>query len=86
MYAAECSVRLQYTRYSSLRENGRVERLMGTLKEEVIWVREFVGLDEVREAVSEFAAFYNGEYPHSMLGYRSPNDVKAVWEAVGYAA
>ena len=36
--------------------------------------------------MSEFVEFYNSEYPHSMLGYRSPEEEKAVWEAVGYAA
>ena len=85
-YAAECGVRLQYTGYSSPRENGHVERLIRTLKEEVIWVREFWDLDEVRAAVSEFVEFYNGEYPHSALGYASPDDMKREWRLLQNAA
>ena len=36
--------------------------------------------------MSKFVEFYNSEYPHSMLGYRSPDDVKAIWEVVRHAA
>jgi len=85
-YAAECGVRLEYTGYASPRENGHIERLMRTLKEEVIWVREFRDLDDVRAAVEEFVAFYNGEYPHSALGYASPDEVSRQWRLVRDAA
>jgi len=65
---------------------GYVERLIRTLKEEVIWVREFGGLDEARAAVEEFVRFYNGEYPHSALGYICPDEVRQQWRLLQNAA
>ena len=43
-------------------------------------------MDEVREAVSEFVEFYNDEYPHSALGYASPDDMKREWRLLQNAA
>ena len=65
---------------------GYVERLIRTLKEEVIWVREFGSLDEVRAAMEEFVRFYNGEYPHSALGCISPDEVRQQWRLLQNAA
>jgi putative transposase len=53
--------------------NAETERMIRTIKEEVIWVHEFKSLEEAKEKIKEFIEFYNREYPHSAIGYKSPS-------------
>ena len=47
--------------------------MIRTIKEEVTWVYEFESLEEAKARIKEFIEFYNGEYPHSTIGYKSPS-------------
>lgn len=51
---------------------GRLERFHRTIKEELIWHREWQDLAEVVTAVREWVHFYNEQRPHSALGYQAP--------------
>lgn len=51
---------------------GRLERFHRTLKEELIWLREWEDLAELEEAVVSWVHHYNQERPHSALGYVPP--------------
>jgi transposase InsO family protein len=57
--------------------NGVIERLLRTLKEQIIHGRVFQTIDEVREAVREFVARYNAEWLIEKNGYLSPLDARA---------
>ena len=54
------------------------ERMMRTIKEEVIWLHEFTSLAEAKEAIGSWIEKYNRAleaeriYVHSALGYLSP--------------
>ena len=69
-------------------DNGVIERLFRTLKEQVVHGRIFRTLDEVRDAVRTFAARYNAEWLVENNGHRSPNAMRATWneEALRRAA
>jgi transposase InsO family protein len=57
--------------------NGVIERLLRTLKEQIIHGRVFQTIDEVREAVRDFVARYNAEWLVEKNGFRSPLDARA---------
>jgi putative transposase len=52
--------------------NGCIERFFRTLKEQVLWVRRFRDLDELRGALTEFRDRYNDHWIVERLGYRTP--------------
>jgi transposase InsO family protein len=52
--------------------NGCIERFFRTLKEQLLWVRRFRDLDELRVALSEFRDRYNHQWIVERLGYRTP--------------
>jgi putative transposase len=56
--------------------NGVVERFFRTLKEQAIHGRVFQTIDEVRDAVRDFAARYNAEWLIEKNGYLSPLDAR----------
>ena len=59
--------------------NGVIERLFRTMKEKVIHGRVFQTIDEVRDAVRDFAARCNAEWLIGKNGCRSPLDARAAW-------
>ena len=60
--------------------NGVIERLFRTLKEQVVHGRIFQTIDDVRDAVRDFVARYNAEWLVEKNGYRSPAEMRAVWQ------
>jgi len=60
-------------------DNGVVERLFRTLKEQVVHGRIFRTMDEVRDAVRAFVARCNEDRLTEKNGHRSPNAMRAAW-------
>jgi len=56
--------------------NGCIERFFRTLKEQLLWVRHFSTIDELRQALLDFKETYNREWLIARLGYRSPAQVR----------
>ena len=52
--------------------NGCIERFFRTLKEQLLWVRHFSTIEELRHALLTFKDTYNREWLIARLGYRSP--------------
>ena len=52
--------------------NGCIERFFRTLKEQLLWVRRFRNLDELRTALYEFRARYNHHWILQRLNYQTP--------------
>ena len=52
--------------------NGCIERFFRTLKEQLLWVRHFSTIEELRQALIAFKERYNQEWLIARLGYRSP--------------
>src|SRR5690348_4765618 len=52
--------------------NGCIERFFRTLKEQLLWVRRFRDLEELRTALTEFRQHYNQHWIIHRLGYRTP--------------
>jgi putative transposase len=52
--------------------NGCIERFFRTLKEQLLWIRHFRDVEELRQALLAFKQRYNQEWLIQRLGYRSP--------------
>jgi len=52
--------------------NGCAERFIRTLKENLLWVRPFATIEQLRLALLEFKELYNERWLIERLGYRTP--------------
>jgi len=64
-----------FTTYNNPKGNADTERMMRTIKEEVLWLQEFTSLEQAREVIDRWIRVdYHQQYVHSALGYRSPQE------------
>ena len=61
-----------FTSYSNPKGNADTERVMRTIKEELVHINEYETRDEFTEAFRIWVKRYNIEFPHSALKYRTP--------------
>jgi transposase InsO family protein len=61
--------------------NGIAERFVRTLKENLLWVRHFETMEELRLALLEFQERYNNYWMIGRHGYKTPAEVKARQQA-----
>ena len=52
--------------------NGCIERFFRTLKEQLLWIRRFRDLGELRAALFDFSDRYNQNWILERLNYRTP--------------
>jgi len=57
--------------------NGAAERFIRTLKENLLWVRTFNTIEELRAALLDFARRYNETWLVERHGYKTPAMVRA---------
>ena len=63
-----------FTYYDNPKGNSDTERFLRTMKEELIWLREWDSFEEARQAIASWIEWYNKSYIHSSLGYLSPEE------------
>lgn len=63
--------------------NGVAERAIRTLKEQLLWVRPFATVEDLRLALAEFATLYNATWLRARHGHRTPDQIRA--EQLGIA-
>ena len=69
-----------FTSYDNPKGNADTERMMRTVKEEVIWLNEFETLEEAIAKIGNWIKIdYNKLYVHSELGYWSPEEFEALY-------
>ena len=66
------SITQAFTSYNNLKGNADTKWLMRTLKEELVWIREWKSSVEFIAALEEWVKKYNNEYLHSALQYQTP--------------
>jgi len=57
--------------------NAVVERFIRTMKEEVIWLRDWSTAAELREAINAWLAKYHTRRAHQSLGWQTPAEYRA---------
>jgi len=80
---AALGIRQAFTSSSNPKGNADTERFLGTLKEQLVWLREWTSPAAFLAALDPWLADYNAAYLHSALGYRAPNAFEA--EHLGHA-
>ena len=56
--------------------NGCIERFFSTLKEQLLWVRDFSTLEELAEALEQFRQRYNDHWLVERLSFQSPRQAR----------
>jgi transposase InsO family protein len=76
----EVGTRLSLSSVGKPTENAFCERLMRTLKEEEVYLTEYVDLKDARERIGRFLEeVYMHKRVHSSLGYQTPSEFEAAW-------
>ena len=63
--------------------NAVAERVIRTMKEEVVWLRDWESAAQLREALLAWQVRYNTRRPHQALGWKTPAEYRA--EKLGLA-
>lgn len=56
-------------------DNIFVERLWRTVKQEEVYLKEYLDVWEAEESLRKYFSFYNYQRPHQSLGYKTPFEV-----------
>ncbi len=70
-------VQLDFSRRGKPTDNGLIEAFNGRLRAECLNENWFLSMDDAREKVESWRRHYNGERPHSALGYLAPEEFAA---------
>ena len=57
--------------------NAVAERVIRTMKEEVVWLQDWDSANELREALLVWQVRYNTRRPHQALGWQTPAERRA---------
>lgn len=82
MFMRECGILeidQAFTSYNNPKGNADTERMIRTMKEECLWLREWKSPGELIERLGEWIEKYNEGYLHSALGYKSPAVYEREW-------
>ena len=63
----------EFIRPHTPQQNGMVERLIRTVKEQCLWLHQFHSLEEARQVLRAWFKYYNEQRPHQALGMKSPS-------------
>src|SRR4030042_4592951 len=66
-----------FTSYNNPKGNADTERLIRTLKEEGLCLREWENMFELADELKNWTEYYNQSYLHSALGYKPPAQAEA---------
>ncbi len=69
---AELGLAQVFCSYCNPKGNADTERVIRSIKEDLIWPREWSSLKELSDALKEWQKSYNEDFPHSSLGYETP--------------
>jgi putative transposase len=65
-----------FTSYNNPKGNADTERMIRTMKEELLWLREWESERELSLELDKWIYYYNMNYLHSAHGYRTPIQVE----------
>lgn len=72
----DMGIRQAFTSYNNPKGNADTERVFQTMKEELLWLREWTSPFELADALGNWIDGYNQSYLHSSLGYKTPIKVE----------
>ncbi len=75
----QLGIKQAFTAYANPKGNADTERLIRTIKEELCWLQEWSSVEELAIAMEKFVEYFNANYLHSALGYKTPNAFENQW-------
>ena len=75
-YMAACralEIKQIFTSYNNPKGNADTERVIRTIKEDLIWSREWTSFQQLKNALVCWMKDYNEDYPHSSIAYKTPH-------------
>lgn len=76
-----CGVNPEWIGYNSPKQNAHVERVIGTLKADWLWLEECDTFAEANALVTRAVREYNEEHPHVALAFLSPDEYRQAYYA-----
>jgi len=73
-WSQETGVRLQFIEKGKPVQNAYVESFNGRFREECLNANWFISLADARRKIEAWRIEYNGQRPHSSLGYKTPDE------------
>lgn len=74
-FMQECSVlniKQIFTTWNNPKGNADTERVMRTIKEDLVWTNEWDSPLKFKDALNKWVKDYNEDFPHQTLKYRTP--------------
>lgn len=74
-FMKECSaleIKQIFTCYNNPKGNADTERVIRTIKEDLIWIKEWKSPSQLEEEIKAWIVRYNTDFPHSSLNYKTP--------------
>jgi putative transposase len=78
---ATLGIHQAFTSYHNPKGNADTERVIRTLKEECLWLREWTCPFMLIRALGDWIADYNEHYLHSSLGYKAPSQFERAYHS-----
>ena len=66
-----------FTSYDNPKGNADTERVIRTIKEDLVWPREWQSVAQLETALAWWIGQYNEDYPHSAINYQTPVQFEA---------
>jgi putative transposase len=65
-----------FTCYNNPKGNAGTERVIRTIKEGLIWIKEWKSPSRLEERLKAWIVKFNTDFPHSSLNYKTPEQLK----------
>ena len=78
---SELGIRQIFASYNNPKGNADTERVIRTIKEDLVWIREFDSVAALEAALKMWQKAYNEDFPHSSLGYMTPYEYERWFKA-----
>jgi len=82
---SELGIHQIFASYCNPKGNADTERVIRTIKEDLVWTKEFDSVAAFETALNLWRKAYNEEYPHSSLGYVTPYQYERWFKAASAA-
>ena len=79
-FLAENNIKAAYIEPGSPWQNGKGESFNGKFRDECLRMEIFGNVKEAEVIAEQWRKYYNGERPHSSLGYQTPNEFRRDWQ------
>lgn len=69
-----------FTTWNNPKGNADTERVMRTLKEDLVWPFDWLSPFDFESAFSDWVSSYNSDFPHQSLNYKTPHQSMAEFQ------